>query len=139
MTNIIFNENNRYFFTPDNLTINPFEIYRMPNNIDKLALQPAEYIRLIEKYYLELWGDVPFNELIEGGSIPFGMSSVLSRKNNQYSINGAIVLTPPQYGLTWYDGGECNVYDKDSLIVFKRVIKTHGRDYAYKENVIKNS
>lgn len=135
VTNIIFNDNRRYFFTPCNLTINPFEIYGMPNNIDKLALQPAEYIRLIEKYYPELWDAVPFNELIEGGSIPFGMSSILSRQDNRYSINGAFVPAPSDGGLTWYDGGECIVYNKDDLIEFYRVIKTHGRDYAYRKRV----
>ena len=63
--------------------INPFEIYGMPYNIDRLALQPAEYIRLIEKYYPEFWDAVPFNELIEGGSTSFGMFSVLLRQNNR--------------------------------------------------------
>ena len=130
MTNIIFNHMGDFFFTPDNLTINPFQYYNMTEGANRLALPAIQYERLIKIYYPVLWGDEPFKELKEGESIPFGMSSTLSYRDRSYYINGTKVPSPDFEGLTWYNGGFLT-YKKNDLIYFKRVLKTHGRDYAY--------
>ncbi len=130
MTNVIFNHAGDYFFTPDNLVVNPFSYYCMENGADKLALPAIEYEKIIKKHYPRLWNDKAFHELKEGETISFGMSSTLSYHDRSYHINGAKVPEPDFEGLVWYNGGFLT-FKKNDLIFFKRVIKTHGRDYAY--------